>query len=544
MKKLISILITVMMVVSFISGCGTSKSTDTGSTNTESAQKQETTEQASTEKSSLITDVPVELSIAICEVPVAGVSYADKLPVFQELEKRTGVTIKFDVLNSSDYVKVMKTRIAAATDLPDIYKLMSGGSESLDIMPLIKGNLILQLDDYIEKEAPNIKALYKESPDLKSTMISPDGKMYSIPNRVNALVAYERNPLTFLIRNDWLQKVGVNTNPETIDEWYNVLKLFKTADPNGNNKDDEIPYSGQFYMISAFAEAYGINYHTSFYQDDSGVVQYDWMKPSAKEYLQTMNKWYVEKLIDPQYLTITTDNMWGQMLDDMVGATFLSSASNCDWLNTNNKKNQNADWRAVIPPKQISGEDGFTVRNDRSGGKTVISSSCKNPDIAVKWIDYLFSDEGSILTTFGIEGVHYTVQDGKYAYTEAILKDGKRYENTKSVGIDPSGVPQLIRPEYYDMPSAYSQEIRDSVKPVGKHIITPFPEFISSDSEAEVLSKKLADINTYADEMLNKFIIGSEPISNFDKFVQKLKELGIDEVLKVKQAQYDRSLGK
>lgn len=40
--------------------------------------------------------------------------------------------------------------------------------------------------------------------------------------------------------------------------------------------------------------------------------------------------------------------------------------------------------------------------------------------------------------------------------------------------------------------------------------------------------------------MINKFIMGKEPLDNFDSFVQTLKNMGIDDVLAVEQAAYDR----
>lgn len=48
------------------------------------------------------------------------------------------------------------------------------------------------------------------------------------------------------------------------------------------------------------------------------------------------------------------------------------------------------------------------------------------------------------------------------------------------------------------------------------------------------------DVKTYRDEMMAKFIMGAEPLSNFDKFVSTLKSMGIDEAVKAKQAALDR----
>lgn len=50
----------------------------------------------------------------------------------------------------------------------------------------------------------------------------------------------------------------------------------------------------------------------------------------------------------------------------------------------------------------------------------------------------------------------------------------------------------------------------------------------------------MSDIETYRDEMIDKFIMGAEPISNFDSFVAQLKSMGIEDIIKIKQDAYDR----
>ena len=69
-----------------------------------------------------------------------------------------------------------------------------------------------------------------------------------------------------------------------------------------------------------------------------------------------------------------------------------------------------------------------------------------------------------------------------------------------------------------------------------------FPMLQPTKEESDTLARLLTDIVTYRLEMFGKFINGTEPLSNFDKFVSQCKKLGIDEVIKVRQQQYDRYL--
>jgi putative aldouronate transport system substrate-binding protein len=48
------------------------------------------------------------------------------------------------------------------------------------------------------------------------------------------------------------------------------------------------------------------------------------------------------------------------------------------------------------------------------------------------------------------------------------------------------------------------------------------------------------DVKTYYDEMLNKFIMGVEPIDQFENFVETIKGMGIEEAVAIQQAALDR----
>ncbi|MNI80736.1 hypothetical protein D3C73_1372900 [compost metagenome] len=54
------------------------------------------------------------------------------------------------------------------------------------------------------------------------------------------------------------------------------------------------------------------------------------------------------------------------------------------------------------------------------------------------------------------------------------------------------------------------------------------------------MAKITNEVNTYGDEMLLKFIMGAEPMENFDKYVEQMKKLGIEKAIAMQQAALDR----
>jgi len=107
--------------------------------------------------------------------------------------------------------------------------------------------------------------------------------------------------------------------------------------------------------------------------------------------------------------------------------------------------------------------------------------------------------------------------------------------------------------EYSDCQYCLYQAVHDYLDPKQKAIHdenyellkkTPklLPLMFMSSEETEKITSLLADIDTYVNEMSIKFITGAEPIDSFDSYVEKIKSMGIDEVLQIRQQVYDRHM--
>ena len=68
----------------------------------------------------------------------------------------------------------------------------------------------------------------------------------------------------------------------------------------------------------------------------------------------------------------------------------------------------------------------------------------------------------------------------------------------------------------------------------------PFPEMLGTAEESEVFTSIWPDLSTYLNEMFTAFVIGTESLDNFDKYVETANSMGMQEVIAVKKAQYER----
>jgi len=178
------------------------------------------------------------------------------------------------------------------------------------------------------------------------------------------------------------------------------------------------------------------------------------------------------------------------------------------------------------------------------GTVVAISRDCKDVDLAMKLLDYGYSEEGRMFFNFGIEGESYNMIDGYPTYTEEITANAEglsmsaamaRYIQAYSAG------PFVQDARYMEQYASLPQQ-KDAVQiwsntNMEEHLL---PKIFLRPEESDKMAKKISSVNSYKDEMLIKFITGAESIGKYDAFVKGLKERGIDEYLKLMNEAYDR----
>lgn len=462
---------------------------------------------------------------------------------WQEIQERTGINIEW--IHPSVGTEKDNLNIAIASrDLPDIitwsWRSHSGGPNKA-----IEDEVIIKLNDYM-KLAPNYAKILEENEFANKNARLDDGSLYGFCHTVE-------NPQIlctagFIMRKDWLDKLQLSV-PKTIDEWYKVLKAFKTQDPNGNGKADEIPYvsdkSGHFKIMST---AFGVR--SGFYVDPkTDKVVYGPIQPQYKEYISTMAKWYQEGLIDPDYITNERKNVDAKVLNEQAGAYYGTITSQLGGYITQ-KADSNPDF-ALTPVNSPVDSNGISYSNLDSRvcgvGDQCITITTTNPYKAqtVRLLDYIFSEEGRTLTNWGKEGESYEIVDGKKKFTDKILKNPDGLSPVDAIA--PYAFPIYGYAGPFDMDSFMSISQQYPVQKEASEVwLTEstdmlMPVLYPTVEESTRYAQLMSEISTYYNEMFHKFVLGKEPVDKFDEYVKTIKQLGIDEAVSILQAQYDRS---
>ncbi len=377
-----------------------------------------------------------------------GASFNDCL-TFQLLEKDTGCHIEWQHPSASALAERFNVMIVSG-EYPDAivyqWSKIKNGAQSY-----VEDGVLVDLTPYVETCMPNFSKYMEEHPELKKDIVTDDGKILYIPfiREDEKLATYTGT----LIRKDWLDKLGLK-EPANTDELYEVLKAFKTEDPNGNGKADEIPMGGVGFDsttmgIGQLMWSFGTTWN--FHLKNNKVV-YGPITKEFEEGLTYIAKLYSEGLIDPDYLIDNRSKYDAKFTNDTVGFGFGYQPSTY-------YSAMNDGSRLVKGIGYINGPDGKKYSFNPSCVQLVTNTSLavttanKNVAGTLKWLDKFYAGDGYMYANFGQEGLSYEMKNGEPVFTEYMTNNSNGKSLAQMVGLTcavrDSAFPMLQSWDYY-----------------------------------------------------------------------------------------------
>ncbi|BCY09894.1 extracellular solute-binding protein [Actinoplanes sp. L3-i22] len=457
----------------------------------------------------------------------------------------------------------------ASNDYPDLFLLIPwvDGFTKAEVQKLGKQGVAVPLDDLIKENAPNIQKALDGNPTLKAMSVAPDGHIYALPQWADCF--HCTYPDKLWMNSAWLKKLGLQM-PKTPEELRTVLKAFKTRDPNGNGKADEIPMTTDVgdssliaYLMGAFAfDPVGSNNGIrSLLQLNGDKVETPVDKPAWRAGLQYINSLYKDGLIDPASFTQNAEAL--QAIGNNPKAVQIGSAPVL-WpgifvqLGSKDGRDKQYD-----PAPPLTGPDGtsFTgYNNPTSTGYTFMltnKSSTEARVAAIKMLDYIYTDEGQLNTWGGAENVGWTKPAaGDLALDPAVTpmykpKPGAdvpkntgwgslaQYNNTLAFR-NAQVVPQDIYAE-----SGLERRLYQASKLYEPHVdkakVYPDASIWGDPAVAAELATLKTNLDSYVTQGELAFITGSKNIdTDWDSWVGGLDGVGMKRYLDLNQQAYDR----
>lgn len=494
-----------------------------------------------------IVEEPITLRIAVNRVVDDKRKSLNDIEYLKELEEKTNIKIEWIEIGNTAWNE-KKNLMFVSGDLPDAF--LGEGISDMDI--LTNQNSFIPLNDLIEEYAPNINACFEKEPELRSVVEGEDGNIYSL---FRYRGSYYPNTMDVMaINKTWLDTLGLEV-PTTTEELYEVLKKFKTEDPNGNGIQDEIPLILYHQMGNAtnseanFFPPFGVYDNTSYSEltyhmmVKDGKPVFTPAQEGYKEALKYLNRLYSEGLLDPEMFTMTGDTYSAKCQDenDIIGA-FVG------WTLSNSVGFERAeeDFIQLAPLKGPQGEQGWTVVSDMQIGRNMfeITSANPYPEATMRWIDEWYSQDMSIQTFYGPYGVMTEKQeDGTVVAFEP--PEGYTYGEWRWGNCPADSAPYACFPEFEEILTPARQQMdRDifqkGVEPYLQEEI--YPNVFFSLEQINALKKIIPDINSYEEMMRAKFVCEGNIDEQWDEYLQQLDKLGLPEAMEIYNTAYDNYL--
>lgn len=456
-----------------------------------------------------------------------GYSSPNDFTFFPELEKLTNVHLDFTAVGadvfSENFLLMMATQ-----DYTDMYFNCTANYNG-GISKAIEDGAWIDLADLVAEYAPNYTALMASDEDFYRANYTDEGAL-------GQFMQYYENSFNnggMMVRQDWLTALNLEA-PETYDDWYEVLSAFKNEYDLLNPIISSTPSSGYYTQTE-----------NGFIVVDGKVVNVWSDKEYAIPWLTEAAKWYEAGLFTSSALVengIPDQEGRSMVLNGEVGIFNVD----IDLIHIYEEQMADPNYQGtpIGRPVVEKGAVPYDATQSEFGHGITISSACADPELAVQWMDFWYSEEVQLLANYGIEGDTFTYDDaGVPHFTDKVLSDpdGLNFALFKYV-VDwgPTVLDWNRKLDSYTETQLTAMEVWKNVdSSMG------YPSYATfTTEESNIISQYLTDVQTIVDEQQPKFIMGELSLDEYDAFIETLNEAGLDKVIECYTAAYERYMAR
>ncbi len=540
MKRKRSLLAVALVIITMLSACQDGASSP--STN-KTVEEQATTKDADGREmvgNMYVSGLPIVKEKETFTVLVDDSGKADKimLPI---LEEQTNVKMELMIF-PYEIAREKKNILINSGDYPDAIggwiltpdEIMTDG---------MADGLYIPIDGLIQKYAPIMQNILKLK-DVTQTMTLPDGHIYTVPFVIKEPLV---NYLPW-INEKWLKAVGKEM-PTTPDELADVLRAFKTQDPNGNGKADEIPFTADKnnLNIGLLTGWWGKTVPSGGYSAASfamidGKLEFTADDDEHKEAIKYLAGLYKEGLIDPEIFTQDFAQWKAKGVQGLYGVSIAYGPGD---FHEGLKPGQATDY-VPLPVLKAPGVDKPVYRSSSYGYSTyknqlAITDKAKNPATIIRYFDNVFETDNSIQIVGGLFDKRIEkIGENEFRYLDENKLTEEEREKYGWSNTFPQSLPKFVPLEIEIKPGIGFPQPQDDKK-IADKVYKPFLDEIparvwTEASVAKRLSTLQTDIGKYVDQKRAEWISNQADVEKeWDAFKQQLDKLGLQELIEIRQ---------
>ena len=462
----------------------------------------------------------------------------DNATFYKEMAARTNVSVDITGIIAFQADENFNLMVASGDYCDMIGRFATFYTAGLDAG--IDNGIIVDMSEFMDDWMPNYQYVLAGNAGFRRACTTAEGRV----GAANSLFEIsEGEQLGPVIRQDWLDALDLDM-PITYDDYHNVLKAFQDAGHEGAMALRWDGVNSGNYLAAGFGAA-GFYDETEVavpFLNKDGTVVFGPMEDGYREYLQTMADWYQEGLIYKDFFSLDAQTY----PTNLANGTFGISVIDRGQFTSTQLMLESIDPNADLVGLKDARQDPDEVLHIQYVDQTVsdgysISTSCQEVEIAAKYLDYLYTEEGSILAGYGVEGegLEYDAE-GNPHFSDLVLHNDDYPCTPAMVLYATYGCPGVFDGSRYM--DAYDERTASAIALWGEDDqdwLYPIKASLTVE-ESDEYAAILSEVRTYVQEMTLKFITGAEPMENWDSFVTALEDMGIEDAVEIKQTALDR----
>ena len=464
----------------------------------------------------------------------------DTVTFYREMAERTNVNVEITGVIAFQAAENFNLMVASGDYCDMIGRFATFYTAGIDAG--IDNGVIIDLSEYFDDYMVNYDYALKTNDTFRRDCTSAEGRVGAANTLYEITEGEQIGPC---IRQDWLDELGLDL-PVTYDDYYDVLKAFQDAGHDGALALRWNGVNSGNYLIAGF-DAAGFFDDTEVsvpFLNIDGEVKFGAIEDGYRDYLELMNQWYSEGLIYQDFYSLDTSTYPENLSNGTFGIAVVDRGQMTSTQLSLEAAQPGADLVGLKDARQ-NAEDTLHIQYvtyNVSDGYS-ISTSCQDVETAAKYLDYLYTDEGSVLAGYGVEGegLEYDAE-GNPQFSDLVLHNDDYPCTPAMVKYATYGCPGIYDGSRYM--GAYDERTASAVELWGEddqEYLYPTNAGLTVD-ESDVYSNIMSEVRTYVQEMTLKFITGAESMDQWDTYVQTIEDMGIADAIEIKQDALDRYL--
>lgn len=432
--------------------------------------------------------------------------------------KASGIDVTFEpALADAASEQQKKAMILSSNDTPDLMDM-----NRTEYYKYASQDVLADVEPYFDIMPDYISLVNSYGEDIISFVRFND-KVYCFPSVLEEYDLNRTHGGGIAVRKDVMNKLDIQ-NPITINDYYD---MWKTVKENTNL----IPLTSAGDGFAAIKAAFRVALR---YKQVGDKLEYIWVQPEFKDYLDFMNKLYTESLLDQEYITTNATTLTEKFMGNKAYSLNCGWAYLCVNIRDIGDKIDGAEMAFLPQPSGPNGEKALLYHTWPVQRLWVVPEAAKNKEAAAKFMNYMSTKEAKMVQDYGILDDDYTLDSDGNPVQTVEQQMNVTWKICYEVMATPDSFKIRLVAKGYDWAYKQAQEAEK-----GAEFTRDLLSIMPIEEDYLKVEQKLA-LNTFIDEETTKFITGVRPISEFDKFVEELKAKGLDEQTEALNTWYNK----